>query len=214
MFQFQFHSKLLFNPGARQTNQRVNIRRGRAAGVVVDVGQHHEKVARRAVRHKRHGQIAGVIVAHVLYAGVASVARNSANVNGASYLNGITLTNGSTSPEDIGQPQVSFDGGRTFTPVTLDANGQVTITVPANTPADQVVLAGQAGLTGHLTIGSGVRIGAQAGVMADVPAGTEVVGSPAQPVSTNTATSLSSDGTRKSAVAWTASLALRGLRTG
>ena len=37
---------------------------------------------------------------------------------------------------------------------------------------------GQAGLTGHLRIGRRARIGAQAGVMADVPAGTDVVGSP------------------------------------
>jgi UDP-3-O-[3-hydroxymyristoyl] glucosamine N-acyltransferase len=47
---------------------------------------------------------------------------------------------------------------------------------------DQVVIAGQSGLAGHLRIGRGARIGAQAGVMADVPAGTDVVGSPAQPV--------------------------------
>lgn len=46
---------------------------------------------------------------------------------------------------------------------------------------DHVVLAAQAGLTGHLRIGRGARIGAQAGVMSDVPAGVEVVGSPAQP---------------------------------
>jgi UDP-3-O-[3-hydroxymyristoyl] glucosamine N-acyltransferase len=47
---------------------------------------------------------------------------------------------------------------------------------------DFVVVAGQAGLTGHLRIGAGARIGAQAGVMADVAAGAEIVGSPAQPV--------------------------------
>jgi UDP-3-O-[3-hydroxymyristoyl] glucosamine N-acyltransferase len=47
---------------------------------------------------------------------------------------------------------------------------------------DFVVIAGQAGLVGHLSIGRGARIGAQAGVMADVPAGAEVVGSPAMPV--------------------------------
>jgi UDP-3-O-[3-hydroxymyristoyl] glucosamine N-acyltransferase len=47
---------------------------------------------------------------------------------------------------------------------------------------DQVVIAGQAGLTGHLKIGARSRIGAQAGVMADVDAGADVVGSPAQPV--------------------------------
>jgi UDP-3-O-[3-hydroxymyristoyl] glucosamine N-acyltransferase len=44
------------------------------------------------------------------------------------------------------------------------------------------MIAGQAGLTGHLHIGRGARIGAQGGVMADVPAGADVVGSPAQPV--------------------------------
>ena len=46
---------------------------------------------------------------------------------------------------------------------------------------DHVMVGGQAGLTGHLRIGRGARIGAQAGVMADVPAGADVVGSPAQP---------------------------------
>jgi UDP-3-O-[3-hydroxymyristoyl] glucosamine N-acyltransferase len=47
---------------------------------------------------------------------------------------------------------------------------------------DQVVLAGQAGVAGHLRIGAGSRIGAQAGLMADVPPRSEMVGSPAQPV--------------------------------
>jgi UDP-3-O-[3-hydroxymyristoyl] glucosamine N-acyltransferase len=46
---------------------------------------------------------------------------------------------------------------------------------------DHVMVGPQAGLTGHLTIGRAARIGAQAGVMADVAAGVEVVGSPAQP---------------------------------
>ncbi len=47
---------------------------------------------------------------------------------------------------------------------------------------DQVMVAGQAGLAGHLHVGRGARIGAQSGVMGDVPARAEVVGSPAQPV--------------------------------
>jgi UDP-3-O-[3-hydroxymyristoyl] glucosamine N-acyltransferase len=46
---------------------------------------------------------------------------------------------------------------------------------------DHVMVGPQAGLTGHLRIGRMARIGAQAGVMTDVDAGTEVVGSPAQP---------------------------------
>lgn len=46
---------------------------------------------------------------------------------------------------------------------------------------DHVMVGPQAGLTGHLRIGRMARIGAQAGVMADVEAGAEVVGSPAQP---------------------------------
>ena len=45
---------------------------------------------------------------------------------------------------------------------------------------DHVMVGPQAGLTGHLRIGRTARIGAQAGVMADVAAGAEVVGSPAQ----------------------------------
>lgn len=47
---------------------------------------------------------------------------------------------------------------------------------------DFVVVAGQVGVKGHMTIGKGARIGAQAGVIADVPAGADVVGSPAEPV--------------------------------
>jgi UDP-3-O-[3-hydroxymyristoyl] glucosamine N-acyltransferase len=45
-----------------------------------------------------------------------------------------------------------------------------------------VVLAAQAGIAGHLKIGAGVRIAGQSGVMRDVPAGTEVGGSPAVPM--------------------------------
>jgi UDP-3-O-[3-hydroxymyristoyl] glucosamine N-acyltransferase len=37
-------------------------------------------------------------------------------------------------------------------------------------------------LTGHLTIGNGARIGAQAGVLRDVEAGEVVLGSPAMPI--------------------------------
>jgi UDP-3-O-[3-hydroxymyristoyl] glucosamine N-acyltransferase len=47
---------------------------------------------------------------------------------------------------------------------------------------DFVTVAGQAGLAGHLRIGSKARIGAQSGVTNDVPAGTDVLGSPAWPV--------------------------------
>lgn len=46
---------------------------------------------------------------------------------------------------------------------------------------DFVVLAGQVGVAGHLHIGQGSRIGGQAGVMTDVPAGVEWVGTPAEP---------------------------------
>jgi UDP-3-O-[3-hydroxymyristoyl] glucosamine N-acyltransferase len=42
-----------------------------------------------------------------------------------------------------------------------------------------VVLAGQVGVVGHLEIGDGVRVGAQAGVTKSIPAGREVLGSPA-----------------------------------
>lgn len=44
-----------------------------------------------------------------------------------------------------------------------------------------VTLAGQAGVTGHLAIGDGARVGAQSGVMRDVPAGADMLGSPAMP---------------------------------
>ncbi|MEM1398248.1 MAG: UDP-3-O-(3-hydroxymyristoyl)glucosamine N-acyltransferase [Pseudomonadota bacterium] len=44
------------------------------------------------------------------------------------------------------------------------------------------VVAAQSGVAGHLTIGDGARIGAQSGVMRDVPAGEDVLGSPAMQV--------------------------------
>ncbi|MGA9866986.1 MAG: UDP-3-O-(3-hydroxymyristoyl)glucosamine N-acyltransferase [Acetobacteraceae bacterium] len=46
---------------------------------------------------------------------------------------------------------------------------------------DFVTIGGQAATAGHLRIGAGVRIGAQAGVISDLPPGAEVLGSPAQP---------------------------------
>ncbi len=51
----------------------------------------------------------------------------------------------------------------------------------STTLGDQVMVGGQAGMAGHLTVGQGARIAAQAGLMADVAAGLEVAGSPAQP---------------------------------
>ena len=52
----------------------------------------------------------------------------------------------------------------------------------STTVGDQVMIGGQAGLAGHLKVGRAARIGAQAGIMSDVPAGAEVLGTPAQPV--------------------------------
>ena len=47
---------------------------------------------------------------------------------------------------------------------------------------DFVAAGGQAGFTGHLTIGAGARIAAQSGVMRDVEPGTTVAGAPAVPI--------------------------------
>lgn len=47
---------------------------------------------------------------------------------------------------------------------------------------DFVVVAAQGGVAGHLTIGRGARIGAQSGVMKDIPAGEEHFGIPSQPI--------------------------------
>jgi UDP-3-O-[3-hydroxymyristoyl] glucosamine N-acyltransferase len=46
---------------------------------------------------------------------------------------------------------------------------------------DFVQVGGQAAVAGHLRVGKGARIGAQAGVISDVPSGAALVGSPAQP---------------------------------
>lgn len=47
---------------------------------------------------------------------------------------------------------------------------------------DYVVVAAQGGVAGHLTIGRGARIGAQSGVMKDIPPGEEHFGIPSQPI--------------------------------
>ena len=47
---------------------------------------------------------------------------------------------------------------------------------------DFVVLAAKVGVSGHIRIGKGARIGAMAGVMRDVPAGEEQLGAPSMPV--------------------------------
>lgn len=47
---------------------------------------------------------------------------------------------------------------------------------------DFSVLAAQAGVAGHLRVGMGARIGAQSGVMRDVLAGEEQLGTPAMPI--------------------------------
>jgi len=47
---------------------------------------------------------------------------------------------------------------------------------------DFVQVGAQAGLGGHLRVGAKARIGPQAGVMSDVEAGLDVIGSPAMPV--------------------------------
>ena len=46
---------------------------------------------------------------------------------------------------------------------------------------DFVQVGGQAAMAGHLHIGQGTQIGAQAGVISDAPAGSILLGSPAQP---------------------------------
>ena len=46
---------------------------------------------------------------------------------------------------------------------------------------DFVAVAAQAGVSGHLKIGAGARIGAKSGVMRDIPGGMTVLGSPARP---------------------------------
>jgi UDP-3-O-[3-hydroxymyristoyl] glucosamine N-acyltransferase len=46
---------------------------------------------------------------------------------------------------------------------------------------DFVQVGGQAAMAGHLRIGQGAQIGAQAGVISDTPAGAVLLGSPAQP---------------------------------
>jgi UDP-3-O-[3-hydroxymyristoyl] glucosamine N-acyltransferase len=46
---------------------------------------------------------------------------------------------------------------------------------------DFVRVGGQAAMAGHVRIGRGAQIGAQAGVISDIPAGAKMLGSPAQP---------------------------------
>jgi len=52
----------------------------------------------------------------------------------------------------------------------------------STTVGDYCVFAGQSGVVGHKRLGDFVKVGAQAGVAGDVPAGQEVLGSPAVPL--------------------------------
>lgn len=47
---------------------------------------------------------------------------------------------------------------------------------------DYVMTGGQSGFAGHLKVGNGAKIAAQSGIMRDVPAGEEVMGTPAVPI--------------------------------
>ena len=47
---------------------------------------------------------------------------------------------------------------------------------------DYVVIAAQVGVAGHLTVGMGAKVAAQSGVMRNVPAQTDVMGTPAIPI--------------------------------
>lgn len=51
----------------------------------------------------------------------------------------------------------------------------------STTLEDFVQVGGQAAMAGHLRVGQGSQVGAQAGVISDVPAGSVLLGSPAQP---------------------------------
>ena len=51
----------------------------------------------------------------------------------------------------------------------------------STTIGEGVILAGQAGLVGHITIGEGAIVAAQAGVTKSVPPHTKVSGYPAKP---------------------------------
>jgi UDP-3-O-[3-hydroxymyristoyl] glucosamine N-acyltransferase len=52
----------------------------------------------------------------------------------------------------------------------------------STTLEDYVVLAGQVGTVGHITVGRGAKVGAQSGVSRDVPAGASVFGTPSLPL--------------------------------
>lgn len=47
---------------------------------------------------------------------------------------------------------------------------------------DFVMTGGQSGFAGHIKVGSGAKVAAQSGIMRDIPAGEEVMGSPAVPI--------------------------------
>jgi len=51
----------------------------------------------------------------------------------------------------------------------------------STTLEDYVVLAGQVGTVGHITIGRGTKVGAQSGINHDLPAGSSVYGNPCLP---------------------------------
>jgi UDP-3-O-[3-hydroxymyristoyl] glucosamine N-acyltransferase len=65
---------------------------------------------------------------------------------------------------------------------TIDRSSTGDTVIGAGSRLDNLVqIGGQAAIAGHIRIGQGARLGTQAGVMSDVPAGAALVGSPAQP---------------------------------
>ncbi|WP_169545581.1 UDP-3-O-(3-hydroxymyristoyl)glucosamine N-acyltransferase [Sneathiella aquimaris] len=52
----------------------------------------------------------------------------------------------------------------------------------SSTVEDYVLLGGQVGVTGHLTIGSGAQVSAMSGVISDIPKGQVYAGFPARPI--------------------------------
>jgi len=52
----------------------------------------------------------------------------------------------------------------------------------STTLEDFVMVGGQVGMTGHLRIGRGAKIAAQSGIIADIPAGAEHMGTPSEPI--------------------------------
>ena len=96
----------------------------------------------------------------------------------------VTIDRGALSPPSSAgarKSTTSCRSGTTCRSASIASSSRKSASPGSCELGNYVILAGQAGLSGHLKIGNQVTVSAQSGVMHDIPAGEKWLGSPAQP---------------------------------